>query len=138
MGPKLYRVILPVSDINRAEEFYTTVLGITGERISPGRHYFDCGGVILACFDPRPDGDGFDARPNQEHLYFAVGDLEAVYGRVKKLGTLSSEIGDGGLPMGEMVLRPWGERSFYASDPFGNPLCFVDEKTLFTGKSGGE
>jgi uncharacterized glyoxalase superfamily protein PhnB len=30
--------------------------------------------------------------------------------------------------------RPWGERSFYARDPFGNPICFVDEKTVFTGK----
>jgi hypothetical protein len=30
--------------------------------------------------------------------------------------------------------RPWGEKSFYARDPFGNPICFVDEKTVFTGK----
>ena len=28
-----------------------------------------------------------------------------------------------------------GERSFYARDPFGNGLCFVDENTLFTGPS---
>ncbi len=34
------------------------VLGVAGERVSPGRHYFDCEGVILACFDPRADGDG--------------------------------------------------------------------------------
>lgn len=32
-----------------------------------------------------------------------------------------------------MNVRPWGERSFYCRDPFGNGLCFVDEKTLFTG-----
>ena len=24
------------------------------------------------------------------------------------------------------------ERSFYCSDPFGNKLCFVDDRTLFT------
>ena len=35
--------------------------------------------------------------------------------------------------MGEIAERPWGERSFYAHDPFGNPVCFVDERTLFTG-----
>ena len=35
---------------------------------------------------------------------------------------------------GDIVVRPWGERSFYAADPFGNGLCFVDEKTLFTGR----
>jgi hypothetical protein len=33
-----------------------------------------------------------------------------------------------------MIVRPWGERCFYAFDPFGNGLCFVDETTLFTGR----
>ena len=32
-----------------------------------------------------------------------------------------------------IVTQPWGERSFYAEDPFGNKLCFVDRSTLFTG-----
>jgi hypothetical protein len=27
-------------------------------------------------------------------------------------------------------VRSSGERSFYAKDPFGNPLCFVDEQTV--------
>jgi hypothetical protein len=35
--------------------------------------------------------------------------------------------------MGEVALRPWGERSFYADDPFGNPLCLVDAGTVFSG-----
>jgi hypothetical protein len=33
--------------------------------------------------------------------------------------------------MGEIATRPWGQRSFYMRDPFGNPLCFVDETTIF-------
>jgi hypothetical protein len=28
---------------------------------------------------------------------------------------------------------PWGERSFYAEDPWGNPLCFVEEGTFYRG-----
>jgi len=28
--------------------------------------------------------------------------------------------------------RPWGERSFYVVDPWGNDLCFVEEGTLYT------
>jgi len=36
-------------------------------------------------------------------------------------------------PMGALVVRPWGERSFYARDPAGNALCFVDASTCFTG-----
>jgi len=35
--------------------------------------------------------------------------------------------------MGRIETRPWGERSFYMKDLFGNPLCFVDEQTVFTG-----
>ena len=35
--------------------------------------------------------------------------------------------------MGTIEKRPWGEVSFYMKDPFGNPLSFVDETTLFTG-----
>jgi len=37
------------------------------------------------------------------------------------------------LPMGEIARRPWGERSFYLHDPFGNPLCFVDAASIFKG-----
>jgi predicted enzyme related to lactoylglutathione lyase len=68
-------------------------------------------------------------------VYFAVDDLEDVYRRAERLGGLSAAIGDGRLPMGSIAVRPWGERSFYLQDPFGNPLCFVDSRTLFTGSS---
>jgi hypothetical protein len=30
-------------------------------------------------------------------------------------------------------VRPWGEESFYVTDPFGNRLCFVRTGTTFTG-----
>jgi len=53
--PKLFRVILPVTDIEKARTFYGLVLGTPGERVSPGRHYFDCGGTLLACYDPVAD-----------------------------------------------------------------------------------
>jgi len=94
-------------------------------RISPGRHYFGCGGTILACFDPRADGDPWDAKPNPDHVYFAVDDLDACYRRVRERpnGSIQRAI----------ETQPWGERSFYCTDPFGNRLCFVDEGTLFTG-----
>jgi catechol 2,3-dioxygenase-like lactoylglutathione lyase family enzyme len=133
-APRLYRVIVPVGDIERAAKFYTELLGVEGRRVSPGRHYFDCGGVILALFSPGADGDAGAPRPLPDHIYFAVADLEAVFARAERLGGLSTETGDGGLPMGRIAARPWGERSFYMHDPFGNPLCFVDEKTLFTGR----
>ena len=66
MNPKLFRVIVPVSDIERAVAFYETVLGLPGRRVSAGRHYFDCDGTILACFDPAADGDAHESQPNPE------------------------------------------------------------------------
>jgi predicted enzyme related to lactoylglutathione lyase len=77
----LFRVILPVGDIEHAAKFYSAVLGSDGRRVSPGRHYCDCEGTIFACYDPEADGDGYAARPNPEPLYLAVTDLEAPVGR---------------------------------------------------------
>ena len=124
---RLFRVIVPVSSIEDAAAFYSAVLGQPGRRISPGRHYFGCGSAILACFDPRADGDSWDATPNPDHVYFAVDDLEEYFRRV------------GEQPNGSILrpieTQPWGERSFYCVDPFGNKLCFVDQRTVFTGAS---
>jgi uncharacterized glyoxalase superfamily protein PhnB len=121
---RLFRVILPVSSVDRAAEYYGAVLQQPGARVSPGRHYFGCGGVILACFDPRADGDPWDAAPNPDHVYLAVPDLEAWFQRV----TARAD----GTVLKAIQTYPWGERSFYCKDPFGNKLCFVDDTTLFT------
>jgi len=131
---RLYRVIVPIDDIEQGARFHTELLQQAGTRISPGRHYFGCGGVILALYNPSADGDTASPRPNFEHLYFATDDLEGVYERAKRLGGLSPATGDGNLPLGDIARRPWGERSFYMNDPFGNPLCFVDEASLFTAR----
>jgi catechol 2,3-dioxygenase-like lactoylglutathione lyase family enzyme len=125
---RLFRVILPVSNIEAAANFYSGVLGIPGTRVSGGRHYFDCGGTILACYEPLADGDVQSVRPNPQYVYFSVDDLEATLERVLAAGCRE--------PTG-IEVQPWGERSFYARDPFDNPICFVDSRTLFTGHRAG-
>jgi len=131
--PRLYRVVVQVSDLDKAASFYGQLLDTEGRRIPGQRHYFDCGPVILAVLDPTPPGERKKARPNPDHIYFSVADLEKVHARARKLGCLAKGQvhGEGA---GKIVARPWGERSFYAEDPFGNPLCFVDEGTIFTGR----
>ena len=124
-APRLYRVIVPVSDIERGAAFYGALFGTPGERVSGGRHYFDCGDTLLACVDPRGDNPDAEFRPNPDNIYFAVPDLKAAFGRAKSAGCAWLEK--------TIATRPWGERSFYARDPFGNPICMVDEDTLFTG-----
>ena len=131
-APPLYRIILQVSDLDRAEEFYGQLLGDPGRRIPrASRHYIDCGPVILALVDVTSEGD--QPKPFPDNIYFAVGKLEEVHQRAKALNCLSNEDVHGD-SAGEIVKRPWGERSFYALDPWGNKLCFVDDTTLFTGR----
>jgi predicted enzyme related to lactoylglutathione lyase len=125
---RLFRVILPVTDLEKAAKFYASVLGAPGERVSPGRHYFDCGGTVLACYDPVADGDGLQGgwkhHPRQ-YVYFAVPNLAECHRSVLDAGGSVLEAG--------IQQMPWGERMFWSTDPFGNPISFVDEATLFTG-----
>ena len=131
-APPLYRIIFQVSDLDRAEEFYGQLLGDPGRRIPrASRHYIDCGPVILALVDVTSEGD--QPKPIPDNIYFAVKNLDEIHKRAKGLNCLSHEDVHGD-SAGEIVKRPWGERSFYALDPWGNKLCFVDETTLFTGK----
>ena len=128
--PRIFRVTLHVRDLAAAVDFYTKLLGDAGRGIRGGRHYFDCGPVILALLDP--SAGGTEPQAAADILYFSVADLDAMFARASALGCLSKEDvhGESG---GKIAVRPWGERSFYAVDPFGNELCFVDEGTLFTG-----
>jgi len=123
-------VVLQVKDMDRAVSFYERLLGIPGKRVSAGRHYFHCEGVILGIVDPQSEGGS--AKPIPDHVYFSVPDIEVIHAVARQLGCLSSGKVHGE-PAGQIVKRPWGERSFYAEDPFGNNLCFVDSTTIFTG-----
>ena len=135
MAPTLYRIILQVDNLDRAEEFYGKLLGARGRRIPhASRHYIDCGPVILALVDVNGENiPGLEPKPLPDYIYFAVNDADAFHARAKELNCLSTEDVHGA-SAGDLVKRPWGERSFYVHDPWGNGLCFVDENTLFTGK----
>ena len=113
--------------MDRAAAFYKALFGDDGRRVHESRHYFECGDVVLALLESE------HAQPLPDHVYFATAELDAVHERARTLGALA--LGEvHGAAAGEIVKRPWGERSFYAADPWGNRLCFVDAATLFTGR----
>ncbi len=127
--PKLFRVTLEVSDLEAATQLYRDLLGIDGTRHPGARHYFDCDGVIVAVIDVAQGG--LIPTPGPKSLSFAVDDIDAIHQRASRLRVLApyrvhSE------PAGEILERPWGERSFYVVDPWGNDLCFCQNGTLFT------
>lgn len=124
--PRLFRLNVEVGDLDRAATFYGELLGLEVRPQMGGRIYLDAGGVTLQVVQvPAP-------HPAAKALYFAIDDLDAVHARAAPLGCLSG--GDvHGTPAGQPVVRPWGERSFYADDPWGNPLCFVEAGTIYAG-----
>jgi catechol 2,3-dioxygenase-like lactoylglutathione lyase family enzyme len=126
---KIFRITIEVSDLEKAAAFYTKLLDDPGKRHPGARHYFDCGGVILAVLDPTRGG--LAPQPMPKSLYFAVDDIAAAHARAKSLGALAPYQVHG-QPAGDVIKRPWGERSFYVTDPWGNELCFVEEGTLYT------
>lgn len=119
---KLFRVVVPVRDIEAASAFYGEVLGAPGERVGVNRHYFDCGGVLFACLDPIQKA-AFE--PNPEHVYLSTDEpLESVR---------DTWLGGGGTIDDDIRTRDWGESSFYGRDPWGNKIVFVAAGTEFTG-----
>jgi catechol 2,3-dioxygenase-like lactoylglutathione lyase family enzyme len=123
----IFRVVLQVSKLEAAQHFYSELLAAPGRLVGGGRLYFDCGGVWLSLQE-----HGKAPAASSDDLYFSVADVESFHARAQKLGCLSTADVHG-KPGGAIVERPWGERSFYAEDPDGNGLCFVDAQTLFTG-----
>ena len=125
-APSIFRIFIPVTDLEKAVHFYRRLLGVDGRAITrASRHYFECGQVIMAIVEN-------SGTPIADHVYFSVHNLDDIYARAIDLGCLeAATVRDAAA--GAIVVRPWGERSFYARDPFGNGLCFVDEQTLFTG-----
>jgi hypothetical protein len=70
--------------------------------------------------------------PAAKALDLTLRDLDSLFDRARGLACLSAEDVHGAAG-GAPNLRPWGERSFQAHDPRGNPLCFVEEGTVYAG-----
>ena len=126
--PQLFRLNVEVGNLDQADQFYSTLLDIPGRRHAGARVYFKAGAVTLQVIDVSSVGT---PHPAAKALYFMVKDIAAAHARARSLGALSKEFVHG-TPGGDALKRPWGEISFYADDPWGNPLCFVQEGTTFT------
>jgi len=127
--PTLFRVTVEVGNLDEAAAFYARLFNTPGQRHPGARHYFQCGTVVVAVLDPTQGG--LTPTPGPKSLYFAVRDLDAAHQRAAALNALAPYAVHGE-PAGDVVSRPWGERSFYVVDPWGNDLCFVEEGSLYT------
>jgi hypothetical protein len=127
--PSLFRINVEVGNLDEAATFYATLLGTDARRQAGSRCYFTCGAVTLQVVDVSSIGT---PHPAAKALYFVVKDLDALHARAATLDCLSREQVHG-VAAGAISVRPWGERSFYAEDKWANPLCFVEEGTIYPG-----
>ena len=124
---RAFRLAVPCSDLARSRAFYEQVLGVEADDTVPTRLYMHCDGFIVALIDwaAESHAEPTPVRAGQDSLYFATDDLEATFARATAAG---AEI------TAPIETQPWGERSFYCTDPDGHPLCFVDATTLWLGR----
>jgi catechol-2,3-dioxygenase len=127
--PSLFRINVEVGNLDEAAAFYAQLLGVEGRRQAGSRVYFTCGPVTLQVVDVSSNGT---PHPAAKALYFTVKNLDELFARAQALGCLSRESVHGA-PPDTISVRPWGERSFYAEDKWANPLCFVEEGTVYPG-----
>ncbi len=113
MDWKLELVIIPVSDVDRAKDFYTQSVGFTADhdhRVSDAIRFVQLTPPGSAC--SIAFGTGFtDAEPGTGNgLQLVVGDIHAA----------RAELIDRGVPdVGEVEVYPWGGFVGF-SDPDGN------------------
>ena len=111
-------------------------------RNSPGEHFAEAlayptaklnqGRQALLIWGEHPEGT--PASPLPDHIYLAVDELEPVRAAIPANGGRLAPGDVHGDPAGQVARRPWGEVSFYAFDPSGNPLCFVQRGSEFLGR----
>ena len=128
--PQMFRLNVEVGDLAAAQSFYESLFATPGRGQAGNRFYLNAGPVALQVVDVTRFGGA--PHPAAKALYFTVSDLDATHARAASLDCLSDETVHG-LKGGDISVKPWGERSFYANDPWGNPLCFVEAGTVYAG-----
>lgn len=132
---------LYAGDLDAAERFYHSILGLETAGREEGRHvFFRCGPRMLLIFNPSKTAAlGGDVPAHgatgQGHLAFAVPEdsLPAWRDRLESRGVIIEKD----------VRWPWGGRSIYFRDPAGNSLELttpriwsLDEEAFFKESPG--
>jgi methylmalonyl-CoA/ethylmalonyl-CoA epimerase len=85
---RIKQIALPVTDIEKAKQFYKDVLGMQHLfDAPPALSFFDCGGVRLMLCGPAAQGKDGD----RQHavLYYDVSDIKTTYASIKAAGAPS-------------------------------------------------
>ena len=111
---QLGHLVIKVRDLDRAEDFYTRIIGLTITEKRPGRMVFMSANIVmsheLAVVPVGPDAPG----PERSHVGLAhmawqmetFEDLKELYQRLKENNVHITGIGDHGISLGVYLLDP--------------------------------
>lgn len=116
---RILETCLYVDDLDAAERFYTTVLGLEPYSRLAGRHVFlRCGDAMFLLFDPRatsqPGGVPTHGARGPGHAAFAVATAE--------LQSWREQLDRHGVSIETEIAWPRGGYSLYFRDPAGNSV----------------
>jgi catechol 2,3-dioxygenase-like lactoylglutathione lyase family enzyme len=123
LGP-IMQILVPVSDVDRAVDFYADVLGLPLLFRFPGNAFFDAHGVRL--YLARPTEPGY-AGPVT--LYFRVDDVSATFDRLAGLGATVREEPE--ITHRDPAYDLW---LAFVSDPDGNNIGLMREAPKGLGR----
>jgi catechol 2,3-dioxygenase-like lactoylglutathione lyase family enzyme len=128
---RVLEACLYATDLDAAEQFYVSVLGLERFSAVPGRHvFFRCGDGMFLVFNPArtsAEASLVDGSPvpthgatGAGHVAFAVSDTDIDAWRTRLVGA--------GVTIESEVTWPRGGRSLYIRDPAGNCVELASPK----------
>ena len=128
---RVLETCLYATDLDAAERFYASVLGLEPIGRQAGRHvFFRCGAGVVLLFNPEETERGGDDVPahgarGPGHVAFAVPDAEVPVwrSRLERMG-VSVEV--------EITWPRGGGRSLYLRDPAGNSVELASDRLWAT------
>lgn len=116
--------ILPVTDMQRARDFYENKLGLVPQGAKPdGKFVYACGGGALVALFPRATGTSAD----HTALSFQVPNITAAIAGLEKRGVQFSDYDLPGLKTVDHVCVLGAEKAAWFNDPDGNILCLHED-----------
>jgi catechol 2,3-dioxygenase-like lactoylglutathione lyase family enzyme len=117
---RVLETCLYVDDLDAAERFYATVLGLELDAKVAGRHvFFRCGNAMFLLFDPRTTGQPSGSFPT----HGAYGPGHAAFAATpSEIPAWREQLQRHGVVVESEVSWPGGGQSLYFRDPAGNVL----------------
>ena len=129
--PRILEAVLYATDLDAAEHFYETALGLEKITRRANRHvFFWCDGAVLLVFNP-VETRRTDQAPEFIHGTDGKGHVCLAATRTQ-LAAWKDRFSEFGVEIEAEVVWPNGAKSIYVRDPAGNSIEFAEPRLWFS------